>query len=92
VVPKGEKRTGRVLPSQESVKSFLFSSFHIMIEVSHVARGGLSYDGGLKRLPPQLQNEGVPQNTIKRERRVFTLSKHKVKNKVILMISQTTQA
>jgi len=92
VVPKGEKRTGRVLPSQESVKSFLFSSFHIMIEVSHVARGGLSYDGGLKRLPPQLQKEGVPQNTIKRERRVFTLSKHKVKNKVILMISQTTQA
>lgn len=92
MVPKGEKRTGRVLPSQESVKSFLFSSFHIMIEVSHVARGGLSYDGGLKRLPPQLQNEGVPQNTIKRERRVFTLSKHKVKNKVILMISQTTQA
>ena len=87
MVPKGEKRTGRVLPSQESVKSFLFSSFHIMIEVSHVARGGLSYDGGLKRLPPQLQNEGVPQNTIKRERRVFTLSKHKVKNKVILMIS-----
>ena len=92
MVPKGEKRTGRVLPSQESVKSFLFSSFHIMIEVSHVARGGLSYDGGLKRLPPQLQKEGVPQNTIKRERRVFTLSKHKVKNKVILMISQTTQA
>ena len=62
-----------------------------MIEVSHVARGGLSYDGGLKRLPPQLQKEGVPQNTIKRERRVFTLSKHKVKNKGILMISQTTQ-
>ena len=92
MVPKGEKRTGRVLPSQESVKSFLFSSFHIMIEVSHVAWGGLSYDGGLKRLPPQLQKEGVPQNTIKRERRVFTLSKHKVKNKVILMISQTTQA
>ena len=92
MVPKGEKRTGRVLPSQESVKSFLFSSFHIMIEVSHVARGGLSYDGGLKRLPPQLQKEGVPQNTIKRERPVFTLSKHKVKNKVILMISQTTQA
>ena len=63
-----------------------------MIEVSHVARGGLSYDGGLKRLPPQLQNEVVPQNTIKSKRRVFTLSKHKVKNKVILMISQTTQA
>ena len=52
VVPKGEKRTGRVLPSQESVKSFLLSSFHIMIEVSHCCPGRFELWRWTQETPP----------------------------------------